>query len=204
MAASLSLRAHWFPSLPELSGVSQKSGCSPALPANKQESTGNKPSPANSLFSHEFTALLSIVSKKSEPMGLRQIHLTVSHLFYCFTQTDIRAVSGIPEEHIKTRRVRIFVPAPAATQSGTNDTHCWKLEFETRERWENPLMGWTSSGDPLSNIGISFDSKEQAISFAEKNGWWYEVDEPVPKKPVKPKSYGANFSWGKRTRTSTK
>ncbi|XP_071964925.1 NADH dehydrogenase [ubiquinone] iron-sulfur protein 4, mitochondrial-like [Antedon mediterranea] len=118
--------------------------------------------------------------------------------------TDIRAVSGIPEEHIKTRRVRIFVPAKTATQSGTNDVHCWKLEFETRERWENPLMGWTSTGDPLSNVGLFFDTKEQAASFAEKNGWWYEIEEPVGKKPVKPKSYGANFSWSKRTRTSTK
>lgn len=34
-------------------------------------------------------------------------------------------------------------------------------------------------------------------------GWWYEVNErqaPTPKK----KSYGANFSWNKKTRVSTK
>ena len=60
-------------------------------------------------------------------------------------QEDIAPVTGVPEEHIKTRRVRIFKPAKNAMQSGTNNTHRWKMEFETRERWENPLMGWQSS-----------------------------------------------------------
>ncbi len=116
---------------------------------------------------------------------------------------DITAVSGIPDEHIKTRRVRIFVPARNAMQSGTNNTHQWKLEFETRERWENPLMGWGSTADPLSNISLPFCSKEEAASFAEKNGRWYEIEEPSTK-AMKPKSYGANFSWDKKTRVSTK
>lgn len=29
-------------------------------------------------------------------------------------------------------------------QSGTNNIQRWEMEFETRERWENPLMGWSS------------------------------------------------------------
>jgi hypothetical protein len=29
-------------------------------------------------------------------------------------------------------------------QSGSYDERRWKLEFDTRERWENPLMGWQS------------------------------------------------------------
>uniref|UniRef100_A0A4D5RA54 NADH dehydrogenase [ubiquinone] iron-sulfur protein 4, mitochondrial n=1 Tax=Scolopendra viridis TaxID=118503 RepID=A0A4D5RA54_SCOVI len=116
---------------------------------------------------------------------------------------DITAISGVPEEHIKTRRVRIFVPARNAMQSGSNNTLLWKMEFETRERWENPLMGWASSGDPLSNINIDFSSKEDAISFCDKNGWEWFVEEPHKPKPKK-KSYGANFSWNKKTRVSTK
>lgn len=60
-------------------------------------------------------------------------------------QLDISTISGIPEEHINTRRVRIFMPAKNAMQSGTDNIHLWKMEFETRERWENPLMGWSSS-----------------------------------------------------------
>uniref|UniRef100_A0A646QF98 NADH dehydrogenase [ubiquinone] iron-sulfur protein 4, mitochondrial n=1 Tax=Hemiscolopendra marginata TaxID=943146 RepID=A0A646QF98_9MYRI len=116
---------------------------------------------------------------------------------------DITAISGVPEEHIKTRRVRIFVPTKNAMQSGTNNTLLWKMEFETRERWENPLMGWASSGDPLSNINIDFSSKEDAISFCDKNGWEWFVEEPQKPTPKK-KSYGANFSWNKKTRVSTK
>ena len=51
--------------------------------------------------------------------------------------------SGVPEEQLK-RVARIFVPARNAMQSGTNNTHEWKLEFDNQERWENPLMGWAS------------------------------------------------------------
>lgn len=60
------------------------------------------------------------------------------------TDEDVGYVSGVPEEHIKTRRVRIYQPAKSATQSGTNNIHFWQMDFDTRERWENPLMGWTS------------------------------------------------------------
>lgn len=43
------------------------------------------------------------------------------------------------------RHVRIFKRAKNAMQSGTHKTHMWKIEFDTRERWENPTMGWASS-----------------------------------------------------------
>jgi NADH dehydrogenase (ubiquinone) Fe-S protein 4 len=45
-------------------------------------------------------------------------------------------------------------------------------------RWENPLMGWTSTGDPYANVGeagLTFDSAESAKEFAEKHGWSYVV-----------------------------
>ncbi|MCP6336129.1 ETC complex I subunit, partial [Klebsiella pneumoniae] len=58
---------------------------------------------------------------------------------------EIFRVSGVPEEHTKGRRVRIFQPAKNAMQSGTNNTDKWQMEFDTRQRWENPLMGWTST-----------------------------------------------------------
>ncbi|XP_054942528.1 NADH dehydrogenase [ubiquinone] iron-sulfur protein 4, mitochondrial isoform X2 [Physeter macrocephalus] len=116
---------------------------------------------------------------------------------------DITALTGVPEEHIKTRKVRIFVPARNNMQSGVNNTKKWKMEFDTRERWENPLMGWASTADPLSNMVLTFSTKDDAIAFAEKNGWSYDVEEGRVPKP-KSKSYGANFSWNKRTRVSTK
>ncbi|KAK0146382.1 NADH dehydrogenase [ubiquinone] iron-sulfur protein 4, mitochondrial [Merluccius polli] len=116
---------------------------------------------------------------------------------------DITSLTGVPEEHIKTRKVRIFVPTKTAMQSGVNGTKKWKIDFDTRERWENPLMGWASTADPLSNMVLNFSSKEDAIAFAEKNGWSYDVTEKRSSKP-RVKSYGANFSWDKRTRRSAK
>lgn len=44
--------------------------------------------------------------------------------------------------------------------------------------WENPLIGWTSTGDPLSSIGeagLSFDIVDATKTYAEKHGWEYAV-----------------------------
>ena len=38
----------------------------------------------------------------------------------------------------------------------------WRIEFETESKWENPLMGWSSTADSLENVGrmtMAFDSK---------------------------------------------
>lgn len=43
------------------------------------------------------------------------------------------------------------------------------------ERWSNPLMGWTSTADPLSNHVMHFDSAEDAVRFARRQGWPFEV-----------------------------
>jgi NADH dehydrogenase (ubiquinone) Fe-S protein 4 len=42
------------------------------------------------------------------------------------------------------RRARIFRPARDAPQSGWNNTKQWKIELDNRERWVNPLIGWSS------------------------------------------------------------
>merc|ERR1719436_163653 len=116
---------------------------------------------------------------------------------------DITPISGIPEEHIKERFVRVYRPAKNAMQSGTAGVRRWRIEFETRERWENNLMGWASTGDPLSNMILEFATKEEAIAHVEKNGWDYWVEDPKERAP-KTKSYALNFAWNKRTRKSTK
>ena len=49
------------------------------------------------------------------------------------------------------------------------------------DRWENQLIGWTSSADPLENVArasLFFYSKEAAMDFCKKHGWEYTVDEP--------------------------
>jgi hypothetical protein len=58
-------------------------------------------------------------------------------------------------------------------------------------------------GDPLSNLKVEFDTEDDAIAFCEKNGWKWFVQKQKEKE-LKPKSYGVNFSWNKRTRVSTK
>uniref|UniRef100_A0A8D8BET3 NADH dehydrogenase [ubiquinone] iron-sulfur protein 4, mitochondrial n=1 Tax=Culex pipiens TaxID=7175 RepID=A0A8D8BET3_CULPI len=120
------------------------------------------------------------------------------------TKVDLSPISGIPSEHVKERRVRIFVPSKNAMQSGTDNIQHWSIEFDTRERWENPLMGWSSSGDPLSNMRVDFGTAEEAISHCERNGWRWFVDQPQAEKKARVKNYGINFAWNKRTRVSTK
>ncbi|CAH8872529.1 unnamed protein product [Trichobilharzia szidati] len=116
---------------------------------------------------------------------------------------DLTLVTGVPEEHQSERRVRIFIPAKPATQSGNHGTRLWRIEFDNRERWENALMGWASSGDPLSNTVVEFETAEAAEEFCQRQGWPCYVERPnVPKLNVK--SYGSNFSWNKRTRVGSK
>ena len=59
-------------------------------------------------------------------------------------------------------------------------------------RWENFLMGWQSSGDSMQATHLSFKSKEDAIHFAEKQGYEYFVQETQERKLV-PKAYANNF-----------
>jgi NADH dehydrogenase (ubiquinone) Fe-S protein 4 len=75
----------------------------------------------------------------------------------------------------------------------------WKVQFENQGKWINPLIGWTSTGDALENVGrpLYFSSKEAAVRFAERNGWGYEVEEPQIRSRARPKrfgGYGDNFS----------
>lgn len=123
---------------------------------------------------------------------------------FCKLQADLRPINGIPEEQLKERRVRIYQPSKNAMQSGTNNIHHWQMEFNNCQRWENPLMGWTSTADPLSNLKVQFNSPEEAIEHCEKNGWSWYIDVPKIEKEMKPKNYGLNFSWNRRTRVSTK
>ena len=92
--------------------------------------------------------------------------------------------------------VYIYQPAKAATQSGLAGTREWVLEFAPWSRREiEPLMGWTSSRDPLASLSqLRFPDKQSAIAFAERQGWRYEVRDP-PSRHFKPKSYAENLRY---------
>jgi NADH dehydrogenase (ubiquinone) Fe-S protein 4 len=53
-------------------------------------------------------------------------------------------------------------------------------------------MGWQSSADFMQGERIGFQTKEDAIRFAEKQGYEYFVQEPNERKLV-PKAYANNF-----------
>ncbi len=53
-------------------------------------------------------------------------------------------------------------------QSGTRNTKNWLLEFDTLNTGINPLMGWESSKDTMSEVKLEFSTKEQAINYAKK------------------------------------
>ena len=88
---------------------------------------------------------------------------------------------------------RIFRPAKNATQSGMGKTRDWRLEYVPESpRSVEPLMGWTSSSDMKSQIKLTFETKEEAVAYAERNGIAYRVEEPQdPKRRIV--SYSDNF-----------
>ena len=53
-------------------------------------------------------------------------------------------------------------------QSGTAKSNKWILEFITKDPIRNPLMGWESSSDTLTELKLEFSSKELAINYAKK------------------------------------
>ncbi len=88
---------------------------------------------------------------------------------------------------------RIYKPARNAMQSGAANTREWLLEYEPASaRTPDPLMGWTSSSDMDGQIRLAFDTKEEAIAYAQKHGVPFQLFEPkVPKRIIK--AYADNF-----------
>ncbi|KAL4760528.1 ETC complex I subunit [Aspergillus foveolatus] len=103
-------------------------------------------------------------------------------------------LSGAPTD-LQARTVRIFRPSKPATQSGEWHSHHWRMDWDILQkghRWENPLMGWQSSADAMQGTHLNFKTKEDAILFAQKQGYEYFVQEPNERKFV-PKAYANNF-----------
>ena len=90
------------------------------------------------------------------------------------------------------KKAKIYIPTKTAMQSGRAKQKKWVLEFETKDTKINPLMGWESSSDTLSELKLEFSTKESAINYAKKKKIDYELIEPKKRKIVK-KSYADNF-----------
>jgi hypothetical protein len=93
---------------------------------------------------------------------------------------------------------RIYRPAKTAMQSGAAKSDRWLLEYEPEtDRQVEPLMGWTSSSDMKSQIKLWFDTKEDAIAYATRNGLAHRIEEPqeTTRKTV---TYSDNFKFNRQ------
>jgi ETC complex I subunit conserved region len=95
-------------------------------------------------------------------------------------------------------RVRIYQPAKTAMQSGRAGMQQWLLEFdqaaEARSEMD-PLMGWTSSANTRDQVRMRFDSMEEAVAYAQRQGYAYSVEAPKQRGAVRPKAYSDNFRY---------
>ena len=89
-------------------------------------------------------------------------------------------------------KAKIFKPTKTAMQSGLGKTNKWLLEFNTENTGINPLMGWETSTDTMSEVKLEFTTKDLAIEYAKKNKIEFDIIETKKKKIIK-KSYSDNF-----------
>ena len=91
------------------------------------------------------------------------------------------------------KKAKIYIPNKNPMQSGLGKPDKWILEFETKDPSKNPLMGWESSSDTLTELKLQFSSKELAMNYAKKNNIDFEIIEPNKRK-ITLKSYADNFT----------
>ncbi|MGI8839642.1 MAG: ETC complex I subunit [Caulobacteraceae bacterium] len=93
---------------------------------------------------------------------------------------------------------RIFRPAKNAMQSGKARTKVWMLEFEpTSARLSDPLMGWTTSTDMKGQVRLAFDTRDEAVAYAQRHGISFEVLVERESRII-PKAYADNFAFHRR------
>ena len=90
------------------------------------------------------------------------------------------------------KKAKIYKPTKTAMQAGNRNTKNWLLEFDTLNTGIDPLMGWETSKDTMSEVRLEYSTKEQAINYAKKNNINYYIIEPQKRKIIK-KSYADNF-----------
>ena len=91
------------------------------------------------------------------------------------------------------KKAKIYKPTKTSMQSGLGKNDKWIIEYITKNPGINPLMGWESSTDTLSELKLEFSTKESAIDYAKRNKIIFEIIEPKKRKIFK-KSYSDNFT----------
>lgn len=94
-------------------------------------------------------------------------------------------------------RARIYRKPKTSMQSGPAGQD-WMLEFApSMRRVADPLMGWTGSGDTQSQIRLHFETREEAIAYATREGFAFDAELQVAERVKQPKSYADNFKFGR-------
>jgi hypothetical protein len=108
-----------------------------------------------------------------------------------------RVISGMPQEKA-ARRVRIYSPCHFVGQEKVQ-TKGWQLEPEGNpERFNNPLMGWTSNPDTSeqAKIQVWFETVEEAVQYCKSQGLEYFI-EKTNEPTFKVKAYSDVFKFKK-------
>ena len=93
---------------------------------------------------------------------------------------------------------RIYRPAKTAMQSGKAKTKEWMLVFEpVSARLPEPLMGWAQSSDMNGEVTLNFDTREEAVAYAQAHGIAFRVLDPKPIKRII-KAYADNFAFSRK------
>jgi hypothetical protein len=89
----------------------------------------------------------------------------------------------------------IYRQAKSAMQSGKKNSKKWLVAAveEAKTRKLDELMGWVSNKNTFSQLKFQFQSKEEAVAFAKKNNFEFDLIESKPVF-VRPKSYAENFT----------
>ena len=109
-----------------------------------------------------------------------------------------RVFESLRPDHKKMNYI-IYKNKKTPTQSGDKNEKFWVLEKNIEKVFEeDPLTGW--KGSTTGNfLKLKFNSKQEAINYANKNNLDYDIIEETVKK-FRHKSYADNFKY-KRIRT---
>ena len=105
-----------------------------------------------------------------------------------------------------------FAPLAKKIRAALNELGAGKLKFVLNTHWHgdhtggnpefgpeaakiiDPIMGWTGSADTREQVHMTFDSRDEAVAFARKNGFTFRVEEPKTRR-IRPKNYADNFRY---------
>ncbi len=95
-------------------------------------------------------------------------------------------------------RARIYQRPKTATQSGTAGSGIWVLDYGSNQRERNdPLMGWWGGTSTQGQVLLRFDTKDEAVAYAQANAIAFDIEEPPAVSAMKPKVYADNFRYGR-------